>query len=61
MFPSRILSPRQETTSSMPSCGCHPLASAPATSCSWISTVFSTLFGVDESLARFWRNIVTAT
>ena len=25
------------------------------------STVFSTLFGVDDSLARFWRNIVTAT
>src|SRR4051812_4026215 len=25
------------------------------------STVFSTLFGVDESVARFWRNIVTAT
>jgi hypothetical protein len=25
------------------------------------STVFSTLFGVDDSVARFWRNIVTAT
>ena len=25
------------------------------------STVFSTLFGVDESVARFWKNIVTAT
>jgi hypothetical protein len=25
------------------------------------STVFSTLFGVDESLERFWRNIVTAS
>ena len=25
------------------------------------STVFSTLFGVDESLERFWRNIATAT
>jgi hypothetical protein len=24
------------------------------------STVFSTLFGVDESVERFWRNIVTA-
>ena len=24
------------------------------------STVFSTLFGVDESLERFWRNIATA-
>jgi hypothetical protein len=24
------------------------------------STVFSTLFGVDESLQRFWKNIVTA-
>jgi hypothetical protein len=25
------------------------------------STIFSTLFGRDESLERFWRNIVTAT
>ena len=24
------------------------------------STVFSTLFGVDESLARFWKNLATA-
>ncbi len=25
------------------------------------STIFSTLFGVDESLQRFWRNLATAT
>jgi hypothetical protein len=25
------------------------------------STVFSTLFGADESLERFWKNIVTAS
>jgi hypothetical protein len=24
------------------------------------STVFSTLFGVDQSLEQFWRNIATA-
>jgi hypothetical protein len=24
------------------------------------STVFSTLFGVDESVERFWKNLVTA-
>ena len=24
------------------------------------STIFSTLFGVDESLQNFWRNIATA-
>ena len=24
------------------------------------STVFSTLFGADESLERFWKNIATA-
>ena len=45
----------------MRSSGCRPSGNRAGDVLMADSTIFSTLFGGDESLERFWKNLVTAS
>ena len=57
----RIRSPKRATRSSTRSSGCRPSGDRAGDVLVADSTIFSTLFGGDESLERFWKNIATAS
>ena len=57
--PSRIRSSKRETGSSTCFCGCRPSANRAGDILLADSTIFTTLFGGDESLETFWKNLAT--